>query len=507
MSRPEPPAPPPYPTASDAALQPAIERSAAGAPISAESACPVPVDLPPLPDALFRPSPLRADAHRKYRLTRDQRVVVTSLAYPIIGAMASQNIVNLVDTWMVGKLGTQALAAVGLSSFVNFMAVAFMMGLSSGVQAMCARWRGAGREGEIAVPLNGGLLIVAAICVPTTLLLVAATPSILAALAPEPAVAEIGTGYLQYRLLGITAVGLNFSFRGYWNAIGMSRLYMGTLVSMHLVGIALNWVLIFGNLGMPAMGAEGAGLSNAISVWVGTAVYFALAWHHGRGEGFLRSLPSRQTMRSMFAISLPAGLQQLLFASGMLTLFAILSSVGTAEVAAGNVLINLMLVAILPSIGFGLAAATLVGQSLGAGSTEEAYAWGWRVARFAAVFVAVLALPAILVPDLVLQPFLHDPEARAVAIWPLRVAAVFSPLECIAAVLMNSHLGAGSSRIVLGVSVATQWGLFLPLAWLLGPTLGFGLLAIWTAQAFYRVISLALFARSWRSRRWATVRL
>ncbi|MFN2426818.1 MAG: MATE family efflux transporter [Candidatus Binatia bacterium] len=442
-----------------------------------------------------------------YPLTREQRRTITNLAYPIIGAMASQNLINLVDTAMVGSLGDEALAAVGMSSFVNFMAVSFMMGMSSGVQATCARWKGAGRDGEIALPLNGGLLLAVLLCVPLTVVLLAATPAILGALSPSPAVAETGTGYLQLRLLGMTAVGMNFTFRGYWNAMSMSRLYMATLISMHLCGIALNWVLIFGNLGAPAMGAAGAGLSNAISVWVGLAVYFALAWHFGRREGFLAGLPSRETMRSMFLISLPAGLQQLLFASGMLALFAILARVGTAEVAAGNVLINVMLVTILPSIGFGLAAATLVGQSLGAGNVAEAYAWGWRVARFAAVFVAILAIPAVVAPDLVLRPFLHDAATREIAVWPLRVAAFFAPLECVAAVLMNAHLGAGSSRTVLAVSVATQWGAFLPAAWLLGPVLGFGMLAIWIAQAAYRLLNLTLFSWSWRRREWATIRL
>lgn len=421
--------------------------------------------------------------------------------------MASQNVVNLVDTAMVGALGDQALAAVGMGGFANFMAVSFMMGMSAGVQAMCARWRGAGRSGEIAVPLNGGLLLVAALCLPATGLLILATPAVFHAIAPDPVVADRGTEYLQLRLLGMTAVGMNFSFRGYWNAIGRSRLYMLTLVAMHLVGIALGWTLIFGHFGFPAMGVRGAAVGNVISVWFGSAVYFALAWRFGRGEGFLASLPSRETLRTMMAISIPAGLQQLLFASGMMAMFAILARVGTAEVAVANVLINVMLVAILPSIGFGLAAATLVGQSLGAGDRDEAYRWGWRVARFAAIFVSLLVLPAVLAPDLVLRPFLHDDATRELALWPLRIAALFSPVEAVAAVLMNAHLGAGSSRTVLAVSVGTQWGVFLPAAWLLGPVLGFGLVAIWLAQAAYRILNLFFFARSWRRRAWAGVPL
>src|SRR6185369_12822282 len=157
------------------------------------------------------------------------------------------------------------------------------------------RWRGAGRTGEIAMPLNGGLLLAALLCLPLTAILITCTPMLLRAVASEPAVAETGTQYLQIRLLGMTAVGLNFSFRGYWNAVNMSRLYMMTLIAMHLAGIALNWILIFGHLGAPALGVEGAGLSNAISQWVGTAVYFSMAWHYGRSEGFLAGLPSRET--------------------------------------------------------------------------------------------------------------------------------------------------------------------------------------------------------------------
>ena len=148
-----------------------------------------------------------------------------------------------------------------------------------------------------------------------------------------------------------------------------------------------------------------------------------------------------------------------------------------------------------------------MGQSLGGGDEEEAWLWGWRVSKLAALFVAVLAVPALVAPDLVLSPFLHDPATRELAVWPLRLTALFTPAEAIGAVLMNSHLGAGSSRTVLGVSVATQWGFFLPLAWVLGPMLGYGMLAIWFAQVGYRILNLVFFARSWQRRDWAGVTL
>ena len=97
---------------------------------------------------------------------------ILGLALPIIGGMASQNVLNLVDTAMVGVLGASALAAVGLGSFANFMASAFITGLSAGVQAMASRRLGEGRESESAVPLNGGLLLAGGLALPLSAVLI-----------------------------------------------------------------------------------------------------------------------------------------------------------------------------------------------------------------------------------------------------------------------------------------------------------------------------------------------
>ncbi len=317
----------------------------------------------------------------------------------------------------------------------------------------------------------------------------------------------MGESYFQMRLLGLAGVGMNFAFRGYWNAVHLSRLYMGTLVLMHVVNIFANWVLIFGNLGAPALGVTGAGLGTALSTYVGTACYFFLALRHARPSGFGHGIPSRETMVTMLRTSVPAGMQQFFFAAGMTIFFWILGRVGTAELAAGNVLVNIMLVAVLPSIGFGLAAATLVGESLGAGDRAEAQAWAWRVGAVATVSVAVLVLPLLLWPQGILSVFLHDARTLELAELPLRLTGAIAALDALGFVLMNSLLGAGSSRHVMVVSMATQWGFFLPAAYLLGPVLGYGLLAIWCANCLYRMALLCIFVRSWRAGKWAEIEL
>jgi Na+-driven multidrug efflux pump len=150
----------------------------------------------------------------------------------------------------------------------------------------------------------------------------------------------------------------------------MTGVYLRTLLIMHAINIFLHWVLIFGNLGMPALGVFGAGLSTTIALYIGTLLYFFFAWRHARDKGFLQRVPSRSTLWQQFRLSLPSSLQQFFFAAGLVTLMWIVSQIGTEEVAAVNVLMTFHITAILPAFGIALAAMTLVGNALGRGESR-----------------------------------------------------------------------------------------------------------------------------------------
>jgi MATE family multidrug resistance protein len=431
-----------------------------------------------------------------------------AIAFPIMGGMVSQNIVNLFDTWMVGRLGKASLAAVGMASQFNYLSTAFITGLAVGVQAMVARRKGEGREGETAVPLNGGLLLVLCFGVPLSILLFVAAPYLFPILADDPAVVAIGTRYYQMRLIAVVAMGANFAFRGYWNGMNMSWLYLWTLVVMHLSNIALSWVLVFGKLGVPALGATGAGLGTAIATYIGTATYFFLGWGHLRRAGFLRGMPSWATMKSMLRLSVPSGAQQTLFALGSVMLFVIVARVGTDAAAAANVLLNITLVAILPGLGLGLTAASLVGQALGRGEPQDAKRWGWDVARMAVMICGGLGLLMALFPRIILGVFLaKQPEVLAIAELPLRLVGAMVAVDAVGMVLLNALMGAGATMLALVVSTTAQWLVFLPVAYLVGPVLGFGLIGIWVAQIGYRALQTAVLVSLWRSGRWSSIRL
>lgn len=440
-------------------------------------------------------------------LDRARTRTILTLALPIIGGMVSQNVLNLVDTAMVGVLGDEALAAVGIASFGNFMAMAFITGMGAGVQAMSARRMGEGRTDEMALPLNGGLLLAGLLAVPWSGLLAWLAPDLFPLLNTDPAVIAEGVPYLQARLLGMTAIGMNFAFRGYWNGVNLSRLYLGTLVVMHAANLFLNWVLIFGHLGAPAMGATGAGIASAISTYVGTATYVVLGLRHARAAGFLRALPSVDQLRLLLRLSVPAGAQQLFLASGYTVFFRIVGAVGTAELAAANVVLNVMLVGLLPGIGLGLAANSLVSQALGRGDAEDAERWGWDVVRVALVVMVLLGLPMIAAPELVLRIFLHDPDTLAMAAPALRLTGAMLALDAVGMVLLNGLQGAGATRTAAAVAIVFQWGVGLPMAFVFGPMLGLDLVWIWASQGVYRGGQALVYAWVWKRGEWAKVKV
>ena len=432
---------------------------------------------------------------------------VLGLALPIIGGMLSQNVLNLVDTAMVGTLGDAALAGVGLGGFANFLFSAFILGLSAGVQAMAARRVGEGRLSETAIPLNGGLLLALGLAIPWSALLISFTWDYFPLLTGDVAVVEQGVPYLRARLFAMFAMGMNFAFRGYWNAVDKSILYMRTLISMHVVNIFLNWVLIFGNLGAPELGSMGAGVASAIATIFGAASYFVLGRSYAREAGFLRGLPTRETMRTIVRLAAPAGMQQFFFAAGMTVFMMLVARMGTPELAATKVIIDLILVGILPGIGFGLAAASLAGQALGRGEPDDAMQWGWDVVKIAVGVVAVLSLPAVLFPELILSGFIHEPATLALAKNPLRLAAGFLFIDAVGMVLMNALTGVGDTKRVMFIGVGFQWLLFLPLVYLLGPILGYGLVVIFGTQAAYRGLQAVVFAGMWKRGRWQHIEL
>ena len=342
-------------------------------------------------------------------VAQDRVEMVMKQALPVMGGMASQNVLNVADSVMVGRLGTACVASVGIASTLNFQCQAALQGISSGVQAMSARRIGEGRSEIAAVPLNAALVACFFLGVPTALYFYHAAPTMIQRLTSDPAVIAAAVPYLRARLLAVPAVGVNFAFRGFWNATQQPQIYMNTLLVMHFVNVTTSLLLIFGFEGfhigafanvaaVPALGVLGAGVGTTVSVWVGTALYLRMGFKRASEMGFARAKPTVSDLKILLGQAAPTSVTNLLFATGMTAMYWIVGRLGTAETAAVNVLINLMLTLVLPCMGMGLAAGALSGRALGRGDAEDAARWPWGVAKLTAAAMFGVGLVAALFP-------------------------------------------------------------------------------------------------------------
>ncbi|MEC8442890.1 MAG: MATE family efflux transporter [Pseudomonadota bacterium] len=448
---------------------------------------------------------------RLSRVERQRLNRILVIGIPIIGSMLSQSITNLIDAAMVGQLSDVALAGVGIGSYANFLCVSVMMGLSAAVQAIVARHYGAKRHHRTTEPLFAGLFLTLLIGIPSTLLFIAFAEQYIGLYTDDAAVVAVASQYFSWRTAALTFVGMTFVFRGFWSGIGESGVYLRIALIMHVSNVIISYFLIFGFTAFgttywDGFGAVGSGMGSAASLLLAATLFY---WRTFALDTRFRQLYhlSRKTIRQLVRLAIPNSVSQTLFALGLSVLFWIIGLIGTQEQAIGHILTQLSLLLIMPAVGLGIAGASLVGHALGAEEKDNAQRWGWDVVRVSIVIMAFLGLPMWVCPELVLTLFTNDSELIAIGLWPLRILGFAIAFEVGAIILTQTLLGAGASRQVMKINLIMQWIVFLPLAWLIGPTLGLGLTGVWVLQAVQRVSLTVIYALIWRRQHWAHIHL
>ena len=438
----------------------------------------------------------------------DRYRTILSLGLPIIGGMLSQSVLNLVDAALVGRLGEASLAGVGIGSYANFVAISLILGLSSAVPILVARLRGAGNISQSASPVIWGLILSFLVAIPLSILFISHSSYITSQMSVNPAVQDIAAEYFDYRTAAMLAIGLNLSFRGWWNGSKRPLVHFKILIVTHLLNVIVSYCLIFGKFGLPTMGAPGAGLGTAIALYTGCIINLILVYRDTLKEQAL-SLGSKpfRTLSNLIGLMLPHSLQQVLFSLAICVLIWIIGQLGTQDQAIAHVLINLSLFLILPAVGFGVASTSLVSHAIGEEKFDDACQWGWDVTKTALVAMLILSTPLLFFPDMILSVFLHTDELIEHARLPLQLTALAICLDAAAIVLTQALLGAGANKSVLTVTTFGQWCFYLPLAWLFGPYLGFGLLGIWVVQVVHRSFSSLIFIKLWKQQKWQHIEI
>jgi MATE family multidrug resistance protein len=315
---------------------------------------------------------------------------------------------------------------------------------------------------------------------------------------------------MQWRFLGLVFFLFVVSYRGFFNGIGHTKIFMYSAIIINLSNIILNYVFIFGAFGAPRMGLTGAGFSSAASNAVGCIFFVGATFlpeYRKTYKYYAGVRIRRDVLGQIVKISLPVSFQNILILLGFLVFAAISGVIGTTEQAATQVVITALFMSFLPCFGFGLGAQTLVGQSMGDGQPKLAYRYGMEAARLATYFTICLGAIFILLPEMVISIITNNAEVTAVARPLLQIAGAAQVVYAGGIVLAHALQAAGATVYVMFVEVITHWIVFLPVCYVFGVVLQWGIVGAWMALPIYIVAYTVAVYLKYRSASWLQIKV
>lgn len=433
---------------------------------------------------------------------------VITYAIPVIIGTLSHTVLDVADTLMVGRLGEQSLAAVGLASFAALIAVVILGAIQVGTQALAGRRIGEGRPAEAGKVLDNALVITLLAGIPATALgyLGSDLPFLAAR---DRAVSELASSYFAIRALGFLPNMALFTFRGFFFGVGHMRFSMWLMVGVNLLNVALNYILIFGLGPIPEMGTDGAAWATTIALAAGMVtclIAIQRPIYKSRFRALHPSNLSSKACLSISRISLPRVFQALALTC-FPTFIALLEQVGTTEAAAANIIFKVHSLPFHMALGTGLAAGTLISQSLGAGRPDMAERYGHCAAVLGFLCTGAMGVVFALLGSPILGLFSTSDAIVSAGLIPFILVALTQGIDALGIIYARALHGAGDTLWVLGAELTVAWGIFVPLAWLLAKVLAAPVHLIWLAYVAY-MVSFAV-ASWWRFRscRWQAIEI
>ena len=444
--------------------------------------------------------------HRDYTTGSMARAIVL-LAIPMVLEMVMESVFELADIYFVGRLGPEAISAVGAAAALIILVFAVGFGLSIGVTAMVARRIGEKDPEGAGVVSFQAIVACGAISIPISLAGIFFAPEMLRLIAtPEPVI-EVGSTYCAI-LFGTNAIilllfVLNAIFRG----AGDAMLALKVLFLANTLNIVLDPILIFGWGPFPEMGITGAAVATSIGRGIGV-VYQCHLLFRGRSRILLPRRAFRVVrgiMTRLLRVSGPAVFQSLIAMASFMALFAFVNRFGEEAAAGYTVAIRIIVFALLPAWGMGNAAATLVGQNLGAGNPDRAAKSVWITSFTNMAFLSAIAVCMYLFAEQIVGVFTDDAGTLEVGRQCLRIVSYTYALFAFGMVTTQAFNGAGDTWTPTWINFVCAWIIQLPVAYALAFTADMGVAGIFAAiaisQAAIAVAGVWLFHRgSWKTR-------
>lgn len=424
---------------------------------------------------------------------------VFDLAAPVIGENLLQTLLGITDTWLVAGVGTVALAGVGAALQIVFVLLAALSALSVGASVLVAQAVGAANLSEASRMARQALLWSLLIAVPLTAIGLPLTPTLVSFFGLEADVAAVARDYLAVNMGAVATLTLMLLASAVLRGAGDARTPMLVTLLSNVINVLLTWALIYGELGLPALGPVGSAWGTVIARGIGAVILVVVLLQGRNGVrvgGGGSWLPRLGALGAIVGIGMPAAFEELLIIGAFATLTPIVAALGTEALAAHRVVINILSLSFLPGVGFGLAATALVGQAVGAGSPDEARAATTIALRWALLWMGALGLLFLIFARPLTGLFGDDPALVDAAASAIVAVTLAQPLWAASFVYAGALRGTGDTRTPLVITGAMMWaavaigflGLrFLPQLWL-----------VWAAFLITGPIETYLFWRAWR---------
>jgi putative MATE family efflux protein len=445
-------------------------------------------------------------SHLDYTEAPIGRAVIL-LAVPMVLEMLMESVFAVVDIFFVGRLGADAVATVGLTESLMFTVYALAIGISIGASATVARRIGEKDPDRAAVAAVQAIWLGVGVAVILGIIGAAFGPSLIAAMGASDAVLATGSMFSRVMLGGCGTVTLLFLINSIFRGAGDAAIAMRVLWFANTINVVLGPCLIFGLGPFPEMGVTGA--ATATTIGRGCGVLYQL-YHLTRPGGRLRITrahlrPDADSMRSILRISSTATFQNFVGTASWMGLIRILSGFGSAAVAGNTIGIRIVLFALLPSFGVSNAAATLVGQNLGAGRPDRAEAAAWKAGLYNTICLGAVGILFLVFAPFLIGIFTTDAEVVPYGVRCLRIVAAGFFFYGYGMVLTQAFNGAGDTRTPTWINLFCLWLWEIPLAWGLAYPAGLGptgvFIAVSVAFSTLALVSAWMFSKgTWKTK-------
>jgi putative MATE family efflux protein len=446
-------------------------------------------------------------SHQDYTEAPVGRAVIL-LAVPMVLEMLMESLFLVFDVFFVGKLGADAVATVGITESLMIMVYAVAMGLSIGAAAVVARRIGEKHPDAAAHAAAQAIIFGVLMAIVFGTIGILFGPALIRAMGASDGVLAVGSGFSRVMLAGSGPVLLLFLINAVFRGAGDAAIAMRVLWFANAVNIVLGPLLIFGVGPFPEMGVIGAAIGTTIGRSCG--VLYQL-YHLTRPGSRLRIRVAHLTldlpvMRNILNIAGTAMFQNFVATASWAALVRIIAGFGSAAVAGNTIGIRIILFALLPSFGVSNAAATLVGQNLGAGKPDRAEAAAWKAGLYNTICLGTVGLVFLLFAPQLIAVFTQDPEVALYGTRSLRIIAAGFLFYGYGMTLTASFNGAGDTRTPTLIHLVCLWMWEIPLAWALAYPFGFGptgvFIAVSVAFSTLAFVSSWLFSKgTWKTRR------